>query len=140
MSRVPAGLLLVLFFCSCAAGQISAGFSNGPELQNGTETLNYFTLPSIGNVPGQVTLATNLTPQDQLFFQVLPHELMYSSNGTAPGTLEFVGQEVLVYYSYWNNPSGALPVVYDQEIYSVTTLPDGRRVPTSGPPLLQIAG
>jgi hypothetical protein len=33
--------------------------------------------------------------------------------------MEFVGQQVAIYYSWWNNPNGALPVMYDQTFDTV---------------------
>jgi hypothetical protein len=114
-------------------GTPSPGNSNGPELFNGSDGIvYYFGCPSIGNVPGSVPPVVNLTPPDQRFFVILPRELMLSSNGTPPnpantavppgytgGTMEFVGQQVALYYSWWNNPNGALPVMYDQTFDTV---------------------
>jgi hypothetical protein len=117
---------------------VSPGNSNGPELFNGPDGIvYYFGCPSIGNVPGSVPPVVNLTPPDQRIFVILPRELMNSSNGTPPnpantavppgytgGTMEFVGQQVAIYYSWWNNPSGALPVMYD-ETFDTVIYPDG---------------
>lgn len=120
--------LAIQVAAQCPANPIK----NGPEIFNGTDIIYYFTDPSVGNVPGSGVF--NTTTADQLFFQNLPKELMYASNGTSPPTMTFVGQEVSVYYTYWNG--GGLPSVYDQALYPVTypidpatSLPDGRRVP-----------
>jgi hypothetical protein len=135
-------------------GSLSPGFSNGPELFNGADGIvYYFGCPSIGNTPGQVPPVVNLTPPDQRFFVILPRELMMSSNGTPPspvntavppgytgGTLEFVGQQVAIYYSFWNNPGGQLPVMWDQT-FDTVVYPDGappalsRRFPNYPPPV-----
>jgi hypothetical protein len=136
-------------------GTSSPGFSNGPELFNGDDGIvYYFGCPSIGNIPGQVPPVVNLTPPDQRFFVILPRELMHSGNGTPPnpgattavppgytgGTMEFVGQQVAIFYSYWNNPSGTLPVMWDQT-FDTVTYPDGappalsRRFPAYATPV-----
>jgi hypothetical protein len=141
----------VLALAMPAFGQVSVTNANSFDLDNGAEAFLIFTATTTattGNVAG--TGVVNTTPNDQMWWNILPRELMNSSNGTAPGTMELVTQEYELIHSFWGSGgAGGTPGVdWDQTINPVTYInpisglgPDGRRYPDLAvAPLVTILG
>jgi hypothetical protein len=146
---LPAVIAIVLVSAS-ARGQVPAGNANSFELDNGYESfvpLTATTVLTTGNTPG--TGLVNLTPNDQMFWQILPRELMHSSNGTNPGTMEMTSIEMHLLHSYFGSGGGGTPSIrWDMTIHPVMYLnpvsgagPDNRRYPNlAAGPLVTIVG
>jgi hypothetical protein len=134
-----------------ALAQVSVTNANSYELDNGIESFAIFvatTTPTPGvEVAGDGIV--NGSPNDQMFWQVLPKEYLFSSNGTAPGTMELVSFEVGLEHSFFGvGGGGTPPVLWDMTFHPVTyTNPisgaanDGRRYPNlAAAPILTILG
>jgi hypothetical protein len=147
----PVRALLALFALAAAGfAQVPASNANSFELDNGVETFATFVATSVqttGNVAG--TGIVNLTPGDQMFWEILPKELMHSSNGTVPGTMELTSMEVSLLHTFFGSNGGGTPSVrWDMTIHPVTYInplsgagPDNRRYPNLAvTPIVTILG
>src|SRR5262245_18411894 len=126
--------------------QYSAVNANGYQQDKGYE--GYYimnagtTTPTVGNVNDLIPPVVNLTANDQMFYNLLPHEYCRSSNGTNPGTIEMVGQQAAFLLSMWGSGGGIelFDTIWDQSINTCTYVnpisaleSDGRRYPDLSP-------
>lgn len=140
--------IALVAFALPAFAQYSVVNANGFQLDNGAESYSAalnggsITTPTVGNVAGQNPPVVNTTPADQMFYNVLPKQYMRSSNGTNPGTMEMVGQQVQFFLSQWGSGGGVelYDTIWDQSINTATYInpvsgagPDGRIYPDLSP-------
>jgi hypothetical protein len=129
-----------------AFAQYSAVNANGYQLDNGYE--GYYimnggvTVPTVGNVNGLNPPVVDTSANDQMFYNIMPKQYMRSSNGTAPGTIEMVGQQCGFLLSHWGSGGGVelYDTIWDQSINTCTYInpvsglgPDGRIYPDLTP-------
>ena len=61
-----------------------------------------------------MTASSTAVPNDQMFWQILPKELLNASNGTHPGTMELVAFEFgALTRSSGSAPGGTPPRLWD---------------------------
>ncbi len=152
MSRRLLAAIALIAACAPALAQLPTANANSYELDNGIESFAIFVADDDADarheVPGDGIV--NGSANDQMFYEILPKELLNASNGTAPGTMELVSLEVGLMHSFFGicAGSGTSPRLWDMSLHSVTyTNPvsgvanDGRRYPDLGvAPLVTIAG
>jgi len=151
MSRRLSAAVFLIAVCAPALAQIPTANANSYELDNGIESFAIFTATT-ALTPGNEVAGdgiVNGSPNNQMFWQILPKELLNAGNGSNPGTMEIVAFEFDIFSSSLGMTPGGPPlVIWDMSLHPVTYVnpisgagPDGRRYPDlSAQPLVTFLG
>ena len=123
-----------------ALAQVPVSNANSFELNNGAEAFLTFVGTTVATPGTQVAgsgIVNGNPAVDCMFWTILPKELMHSSNGTNPGTMELTSVEVSLVHSFFGSGGGGTPsVLWDMTLNPVTYInpasgagPDNRRYP-----------
>jgi hypothetical protein len=107
-----------------ALAQIPVSNSNSFELNNGAEAFLTFVATNVPTPGVQVAgsgIVNGNPAVDVMFWTILPKELMHSSNGTNPGTMELTSIEVSLIHSFFGSGGGGTPsMLWDMTLTPVT--------------------
>lgn len=123
-----------------ALAQVPVSNANSFELNNGAEAFLIFqgtNVPTAGTQVAGSGIVNGNPAVDCMIWSILPKELMHSSNGTNPGTMELTSIEVSLVHSFFGSGGGGTPsMLWDMTFCPVTYVnpgsaagPDGRRYP-----------